>query len=186
MAVTADAEIVARCRRGDASAMRELVERFQGDVFGVCRRVLRHAQDSEDVAQEVFLRVFRSLHRWDGHRPLKPWILAIAVNRCRTAIGQRAKRPETVDYLESSEAAAPPDDSRELSEGIRDAVDGLRQEFREVFTLFHEQGQTYEEISEAVDRPVGTVKTWLHRARAEVLEFVKSRGLIAKAIGDKT
>lgn len=176
--MTADLELVRRCRKGDSAAMRELVERFQNDVVGLCYRLLRHAQDSEDVAQEVFARVFRSLGRWDAKRPLKPWILGIAVNRCRTAMGKRMRRPETVDYLEETAAAEPPDDSRELTEGIRTALESLRQDYREVFVLFHEQGQSYDEISEAVDRPVGTVKTWLHRARVEILDYLRRRGLV--------
>ena len=175
-AVIADAELVTQCRAGDATAMRALVERFQVDVFGLCYRLLRHAQDSEDVAQEVFVRVFRSLRRYDPARPLRPWILAIAVNRCRTAIGKRKRRPETVDYLGETEAAQPADDSAEMTAAIRDAVDALRDDYREVFILFHEQGQSYEEISVAANRPVGTVKTWLHRARALIFEHLKERG----------
>lgn len=176
--MTADADLVRRCRNGDNVAVRELVDRFQGDVFGLCYRLLRHAQDAEDVSQEVFVRVFRSLARWDAARPLRPWVLGIAVNRCRTAIGKRGRRPETVDYLQETEAAEPVDDSRELTAAIRVAVDSLRQDYREVFVLFHEQGQSYDEISDAVDRPVGTVKTWLHRARAEILDYLRRRGLV--------
>jgi RNA polymerase sigma-70 factor (ECF subfamily) len=61
---------------------------------------------------------------------------------------------------------------------IRAAVDALRSEYREVFVLFHELGRSYEEIAEVVERPVGTVKTWLHRARLEILERLRSRGLV--------
>lgn len=176
--MTADAELVSLCRAGDAGAMSALVERFQSDVYGLCYRLLRHGQDAEDVAQEVFLRVFRSLGRWDSGRPLRPWILGIAVNRCRTALSQRTKRPETVDYLQETAAAEPPDDSRELTAAIRGLVDTLRLDYREVFVLFHEQGQSYEEISEATGRPVGTIKTWLHRARAEIMKALQERGLV--------
>jgi RNA polymerase sigma factor (sigma-70 family) len=177
--VTADADLVARCKAGDARAMRDVVERFQQDVFGICYRLLRHTQDSEDVAQEVFVRVFRSLHRWDGLRPLRPWIIGIAVNRCRTAMGKRVRRPETVDYLaETAAAEEPKDDAPEVAQAIRTAVDALRNEYREVFVLFHEAGQSYEEIAAAVERPVGTVKTWLHRARGEILAVLKNKGLV--------
>ena len=174
----ADAALVKRCLSGDPVAAREIVERFQGDVFAVCRRLLAHLHDAEDVAQEVFLRVFRSLHRWDSARPLRPWVLGIAVNRCRTWIGKRAKAPALADYLDESPDEKPPDDSAELASEIRAAVDALRSDYREVFVLFHEQGQAYEEIAEAVGRPVGTVKTWLHRARLEVLDQLRARGLV--------
>ncbi len=176
--MTADAALVRRCLTGDPAACRELVERFQADVFGVCHRLLSHSHDAEDVTQEVFLRVFRSLTRWDAARPLRPWVLGIAVNRCRTWIGRRANRPELADYLHETPDRRPVDDSTELRTEIRTAVDALRDEYREVFILFHEQGQSYEEIAEVVGRPVGTVKTWLHRARLEILERLRTRGLV--------
>lgn len=181
-AVTADAELVARCRAGEPDAMREMLARHQSDVFGLCYRLLRNTQDAEDAAQEAFIRVFRSLHRWDPSRPLRPWILGIAVNRCRTEMGRRARRPETVDYLHDTAHAGPEDDSREMLAAIRLAVDGLRDEYREVFVLFHEDGRNYEEIAEAVQRPVGTVKTWLHRARAVILGVLRERGLVADQV----
>lgn len=178
MAADPDVELVARCLRGDASATRQLVERFQTDVYGLCARLLHHTQDAEDVAQEVFLRVFRSLRRWDAGRPLRPWVLGIAVNRCRTAMAKRAKRPEPVDYLNDTAGKEPEDTPHELTAAIRTAVDDLRADYREVFVLFHEHGRSYEEISDATDRPVGTVKTWLHRARAEILDRLRRRGLV--------
>ena len=74
----------------------------------------------------------------------------------------------------------------EMAREIRAAVDALREEYREVFVLFHEQGQAYEEIAEAVGRPVGTVKTWLHRARLEILDRLRSRGLVSEEQVPKT
>jgi RNA polymerase sigma-70 factor (ECF subfamily) len=176
--VSADAALVKRCLSGDPVACRELVEQFQADVLAVCRRLLAHLHDAEDVAQEVFLRVFRSLHRWDSRRPLRPWILGIAVNRCRTWMGRRGRAPELADYLHEAPDRRPSDDSAEMVREIRAAVDALRDEYREVFVLFHEMGRSYEEIADVMERPVGTVKTWLHRARLEILERLKSRGLV--------
>ena len=88
--MTDDRELVRRCLRDDPSAVRELIDRFQTDVYALCVRLLRHRHDAEDVAQEVFLRIVRSLHRWDGARPLRPWVLGITVNRCRTAMSSYA------------------------------------------------------------------------------------------------
>lgn len=173
-----DAALVRRCLAGDAVAARELVERFQRDVYNFCLRFLAHQQDAEDVTQEVFLRVFRSLGRWDGERPLRPWILGIAVNRCRTCASRRGKSPDLADYLHETADHRPEDDSLELAQAIRCAVDGLRDDYRAVFVLFHERGQSYEEISQAIGCPVGTVKTWLHRARLIVLDTLRSKGLI--------
>jgi RNA polymerase sigma factor (sigma-70 family) len=176
---TEDATLVGRCLCGDAEAIRTLVGRFQAEVYGLCVRVLNHRHDAEDVTQEVFLRIFRSLRRWDASRPLKPWIMGIAVNRCRTWLMQRARRPELADYLQDTVAGPVADDSAELLMEIQDAVAQLRVEYRTVFVLFHEQGQPYEEIAQALERPVGTIKTWLHRARLEILERLQQRGMVA-------
>jgi RNA polymerase sigma-70 factor (ECF subfamily) len=176
--VVDESSLVRNCLRGQPDAVRELVERFQADVFGLCFRLLNHRHDAEDVTQEVFVRVFRSLRRWDSSRPLKPWIMGIAVNRCRTSMAQRARRPEPVDYLQDAPARDDADDSAELVRELRDALGDLRAEYREVFVLFHEHGQSYEDIARAVDRPVGTIKTWLHRARLEMLDRLRRRGMV--------
>src|SRR6476660_581584 len=182
VADVADDEVllVRRALRGDAQAIQCLVETYQSHVFGLCVRLLNHRQDAEDVTQEVFLRVFRSLKRWDKSRPLKPWIMGITVNRCRTWLSQRSRRPELADYLQDTAPARPEDDSAELAREIQAALDELRWEYRSVFVLFHEQGQPYEEIAEALDKPVGTIKTWLHRARMEVLERLRRRGMVSE------
>jgi RNA polymerase sigma-70 factor (ECF subfamily) len=179
-----DADLVGRCLRADADAIRCLVDRYQGDVYALCYRLLHHRHDAEDVTQEVLLRVFRSLRRWDAERPLKPWILGIAVNRCRTWMGQRSRRPELVDYLEDVTPSPPADDSAELVAEIQAALAVLRPDYRIAFILFHEQGQPYEEIAAILGRPVGTIKTWLHRARLELLAKLKKRGL-ATEVGNE-
>lgn len=175
-----DATLVRRCLKGDAEAIRLLVGRYQSDVFGLCVRLLHHRQDAEDVCQEVFLRVFRSLVGWDAARPLKPWIMGIAVNRCRTWLGQRSRRPEPVDFLQDIVAGQPEDDSAELLAEIRGALADLRDEYRVVFVMFHEQGHPYEFIANTLQRPVGTIKTWLHRARLELLDRLRQRGMVTE------
>jgi RNA polymerase sigma-70 factor (ECF subfamily) len=170
--------------KGDSEAVQALVDAFQAPVYGLCVRLLTHRHDAEDVTQEVFLRVFRSLRRWDPTRPLKPWIMGIAVNRCRTWLAQRTRRPELADYLQDVVAAPDADDTAELLHEIHSALQELRPEFREVFVLFHEQGQTYEDIAQSLECPLGTVKTWLHRARMEVLERLRQRGMVSSEVSD--
>lgn len=175
-----DASLVRRCLRGDDVAVLALVEQFQADVFGLCVRLLHHRHDAEDVSQEVFLRVFRSLRRWDSRRPLKPWIMGIAVNRCRTWLAQRARRPEPVEYLHETAAGPPADDGAELTREIQSALSELRLEYRGVFVMYHEQGLPYEQIAQALGKPVGTIKTWLHRARLEILDRLRRRGMVSE------
>jgi RNA polymerase sigma factor (sigma-70 family) len=179
---TEDVTLVRRCLRGEAEALQLLVRRFEAEVYGLCVRLLNDRHDAEDVTQEVFLRVFRSLRGWDPARPLKPWIMGITVNRCRTWLTQRARRPEPVDYLQDTVSGPAADDSAELLQEIRAALAELRLEYRTVFVLFHEQGRPYEEIALTLDRPVGTIKTWLHRARLEILERLRRRGMVADEV----
>src|SRR5437588_3085861 len=168
-----EAGLVRRCLKGDAEAVGSLIRRFQDLVFGLCLRLLQNRHDAEDVSQEVFLRVFRSLKRWDATRPLKPWIMGITVNRCRTWVAQRKRQPELAPYLQDTAPARAGDDSTELAAEIQAAVADLRLDYRTAFVLYHEQGQPYEDIAEAMDKPVCTIKTWLHRARLEVLEHLR-------------
>lgn len=110
-------KLVRRCLEGDQLAMRALVERYQGQVFGLCYRMLGNRQDAEDATQETFIRVLHSLRRWDSSRAFEPWLLAIAGNRCRTALAARKRRPHWHTLVEPPvEPACPSSDVRQLSE----------------------------------------------------------------------
>ena len=176
--MTDDAALVTRCLNGEERAARELVERFQTLVFGVCYRMLEQREDAEDVAQDVFLRVFRSLKGWDPTRPLKPWILTIAANRCRSALQQRPRNSlrSSLDLDEIVPAAS--NESRDLSEELQIVIGELRDEYRMCFVLFYQQELSCAEIASLMDCPEGTIKTWLHRARRELAERLKRRGVL--------
>ena len=175
-----DPELVERIRSGNSEATGLLVERFQGIVFGLCYRMLGHRHDAEDITQETFLRALRGIFGFDPARPLRPWLLEIAANRCRTALATRARRPRLApasaaeDHVDPRPGVADPDD---LAGELQQAIGRLRPEYRLVFLLYHEQNLAYEEIARSVERPVGTVKTWLHRARAELAEHLARRGV---------
>jgi RNA polymerase sigma factor (sigma-70 family) len=173
-----DRALVEALRAGDPQAPGLLLHQFHGVVFGLCYRMMRHRQDAEDVVQETFLRALGSIAGFDADRPLRPWLLGIAANRCRTAMGRRARRPIVTDSIEESVDHRPGRaDPEDLAGEIERALGHLRTEYRMVFTMFHEQGLPYEEIALVIDRPVGTVKTWLHRARAELAEYLTRRGV---------
>lgn len=170
--------LIAAVRAGQADAVRRLIDRYQGAVLALCVRMLGHRQDAEDVVQETFLRACRSLAGFDSNRPLRPWLLGIAANRCRTALARRARRPglldTPVDQADPRPGLADPDD---LAGEFNRALDRLRPEYRAVVVLYHDQNLSYEDISAALDRPVGTIKTWLHRARAELAADLARRGV---------
>jgi RNA polymerase sigma factor (sigma-70 family) len=179
-------QLVQRCLRGDQQAIADLVARFQPEVYGLCIRLLRHYQDAEDATQEIFLRIFRSLRCWDPNRPLRPWIMGITVNRCRSWLAQRARWPEPVAYLQETVPSRPSEDCAELVQEIRTAVAQLRSDYQSVFVMYHERGLSYEDISAALKRPVGTIKTWLHRARLEVLNWLRRRGMVPEVDHDRS
>jgi RNA polymerase sigma-70 factor (ECF subfamily) len=171
-----DAALVQRCLSGDSEALRSLVLRYEHVVFSLCVRMLRDRHEAEDVAQEVFLRVVRHLAKWDAARPLRPWVLAIAANRCRTWLSRRARQPTATDGCEawSSEQRSSSDLGEELQSGIAQ----LRPDYRTCFLLYYQQELSVEEIARSLDCPIGTVKTWLFRARKELAERLKQRGVV--------
>lgn len=159
--------------------MLALVERFHGQVFGLCYRMLGQRQDAEDASQETFVRVLKNLHRWDPTRDFEPWLLAIAGNRCRTALSSRKRRPAWDGMVEQLPDDAPDERAAEhLGEEVQLALGALRDEYRQAFVLFHEHELSYAEIAETMDVPLGTVKTWVHRARRELIDELRRRGVV--------
>jgi RNA polymerase sigma-70 factor (ECF subfamily) len=180
--VADDRKLVRRCLAGDADAIRTLVRTFQGIVFGLCFRMTRQREDAEDITQDVLIRSIRSLKSWDRCRPLRPWILAIAANRCRTYLQQKSRRPQPTDSLADVPDLRRPVHDRELAGELEIALAELRPEYRMVVIMFHHQELPYEEISAVMNRPIGTVKTWLHRARAEMARHLASRACMADLV----
>jgi len=172
-------ELVGRSLAGDQSAMAALVDQFRGQVFGLCYRMLGHRQDAEDMAQESFVRALRSLANFDTRREFTPWLLAIAGNRCRSLLSKRGRRAIATDELDKVADPAPDGQAASnLAEEIELALRELRPEYRQSFVLFHEQHMSYAEIAETLACPVGTVKTWVHRARRELADHMLRRGVV--------
>jgi RNA polymerase sigma-70 factor (ECF subfamily) len=169
-------QLIRRCLTGDQQAMLDLVNRFRGQVFGLCYRMLGHRQDAEDAAQETFSRVLRNLDSWDSNRAFEPWLLAIAGNRCRTALARRMRRPAVRTLTEPVASAAPDmQAARQLAEEVELALASLRAEYRQAFVLFHQHELSYAEIAEVMECPIGTVRTWIHRARRDLIRFLQAR-----------
>ena len=170
--------LVRRCLSGSQTAMLELVRRFQGPVFGLCYRMLGRREDAEDAAQETFIRMLRSLSHWDEARDFEPWLLAIAGNRCRTALATRKRKPVPESLDEVSPIAGEEDQGSHLAEEVQRALGQVRDEYRQAFVFFHEHEKSYGEIAELMEVPLGTVKTWVHRARRDLMDQLKQRGAV--------
>jgi len=169
-------ELARQCLTGDAESLRAFVGRFQQLVFSLCLQMMRHRQDAEDVAQESIVRAVRHLATWDQSRPIEPWLMGIAANRCRTALERRNRRPVVMETLPEPSTNAHPTPGG-IGEEVQRAVDTLRDDYRQCFTLFHVQQLSVQEISDLMHVPAGTVKTWLHRARKILADELQRRGV---------
>ncbi len=174
-----NAALAEQFRQNDERAFSKLVRRHQQLVFRVCMRILGHQQDAEDVTQETFSRMAKYLDRWDPKRPLEPWLIAIAGNRCRTFLARRRVHQsltgvsEPVTQRTTEQMAA---DS--LEEEVMLALQLLPEKQRQAFELFHRRGLNYAEIAKELACPVGTVKTWVHRARTKLMEQLRDRDVV--------
>lgn len=143
--------------------------------------MLGHRQDAEDAVQETFARVAKHLAGWDQQRPIEPWLLTIAGNRCRTLLSRRKTTLPLIDGLDpASHTAEQAQQAEVLDEEVQLALVELRPQHRRAFLLFHHDQLSYAEIAEEMDCPVGTVKTWVHRARTDLIQRLRDREVLAE------
>jgi RNA polymerase sigma-70 factor, ECF subfamily len=168
-----DEVTLARAQIGDRAAQAVLIERYQRPVFALLSRMLGGQRALvEDLAQETFLRVLRSLHGFDRRGParLSTWILTIATRLALDDLRRRTPRPEDAVVAGSTPAVLPRPDQdanrRALALALVRAVESLGTPFRAAFLLREVHGLTYEQIARALDIDPGTVKSRLARARA--------------------
>ena len=166
----AEIELARRARRGDAAAFGALVQRFQRPIYRFCWRLLRSA-DAEDLAQDTFVRAFVHFERFDPERPVLPWLIAIARRLCL----DRLRRRTVMVRAETEPLTQPPAPGPEGEASLREqlvrldhALAGLGEGPREAIILFHIEELSYRDIAAALEVPMGTVMTWLHRGRAQL------------------
>lgn len=175
--------LVDECLRGDQIALREFFDRFRGQVYGLCYRMLRQKEDAEDATQETMVRVVRNLHRWDQNRAFEPWLLTIAGNRCRTRLAKRVKRPTHLTLEHPlPDGHLLDEEAKHLKEEIELALVNIRSEYQSAFKMFHEKEMGYAEIAETMSVPLGTIKTWVHRARREIVTKLRKRGVFGERL----
>lgn len=175
-----DASLALAASRGDRQAFGRLVDRHKRSVYGLCFRLLRHPEDARDAAQESFVRAFAALETYDPTLPFAPWVLRIARNHCLDLVRRRSGQPPEVALDGAAEDGAPelpdratplPDETlaaRQQAGRLERAVAALPARYREVVHLFHAEHLSYKDIARTMDVPIGTVMTWLHRARARL------------------
>jgi RNA polymerase sigma-70 factor, ECF subfamily len=161
-------------RHGDSRAFEELVRCYQHRIYGVALRMLGNRADAEEVSQEVFLRAYQSVAGFRGDSKLSTWLYAIASRLCLNRLAGRRLRPapQSEDRLLRIEAAeGDPGDHAERTEleaALQRAIAELPEERRIAVVLRDLEGLPYEEIAQALGVELGTVRSRLHRARAEL------------------
>ncbi len=191
-----DSELVRRFKGGDRRAYEEIVRRYQHRVFTMCLRWLRHEAIAEEVAQDVFFALFRSLADFRGESQLSTWIYRVVINHCKNKKMYRFRRSE--DRHEPLEGLGRDDEPQRqiASEGpgtdallhkseaevlVQRALERLDEEQRAIIVMRDVEDLSYEEIGEILELPRGTVKSRLHRARAE-LALILSENLVAQDV----
>jgi RNA polymerase sigma-70 factor, ECF subfamily len=166
----AEIDLARRARRGDAAAFDALVLRFQRPVLRFCWRLLR-STDAEDLAQDTFVRAFVHFERFDPERPVLPWLIAIARRLCLDLL-RRRKMTARIEAMPVSAQLAPSPEGeasfREQLARLDRALADLDEGPREAIILFHIEEMSYRDIAAALEVPMGTVMTWLHRGRAQL------------------
>jgi len=178
------ARLVTAAKAGDKKAFSRLVEAYQDKIYGYLSRMLSDPDEAEDVAQEVFVRAYRSLKKFRGASSFHTWLYRIASNLA-IDVARRRKRQDgsvysldaPVDIGEDEYEREIPDDShapdqlteqQEVQELVREAVMELPEKLRDVVVLYELQGESYEDIAGILDVPLGTVKSRLFNARGQL------------------
>ena len=176
-------DLVERCRKGEDEAWRELVDRFGQKVYSIAYHFTLKREEAEELAQEVFLKVFENLHRYDGSYPLTAWLVSISRNLCIDRY-RRHRREKSFRFV-SDDAVLPllKSDDDPSAEAVRKerakllfwALSEIPEDLAEILVLRDLDGLPYEEIGRALQLPDGTVKSRLFRARAEVARKIRER-----------
>ena len=172
----AELELARRAHRGDVAAFEVLVLRFQRPVHRLCWRMLRSSA-AEDLAQETFLRAFVHFDRFDPERPLLPWLLAIARRLCLDLLRREKLMPTTAEIPATIDPAPGPERQALVNEELsrlEGALADLDEGPKEAIVLFHLEGMSYRDIAAALEVPIGTVMTWLHRGRARIKKALET------------
>ncbi len=172
-----DGRVAQRHLEGDPQAFGALVDRYQTRLLNFVNRTIGDRERADDLVQEVFIRVFRHLHRFDQTKKFSTWVYTIASNLAKTELRGRRRSPLVLHQaLEVEDATAHPDDLLHrsyLADAVAECVRQLPEVLRDVFVLRELEGMSYEEIAEVTRCNVGTVRSRLSRARSSFARLIK-------------
>ena len=182
-----DAALVKRAQAGEKRAFELLVNKYQRRILRLLGRILHNQSDVEDIAQETFLKAYRALPKFRNESAFYTWLYRIAVNTARNHISSKHNQVFVSDQMESQdgetfslldnltdgETSETHMHNRELIEALQAALDELPEQLRQAIVLRELEGLSYEEISTAMDCPVGTVRSRIFRAREAISERLK-------------
>lgn len=187
-----DKKLIEKAAGGDVEAFEKIIEEYQNIVYSIALRMAGNETDAFDMAQEVFIKLYRNLSKFDGRSKLSTWIYRVASNTCLDELKKRKRiRDNTKSLNEEFETA---DDSvvleikdtkplpeeeienSELKETLNSAILKLSDQHKEVIILRDIEGFSYEEIADITKNSVGTVKSRLSRARAALRKILKEYG----------
>ncbi|MDB4155437.1 RNA polymerase sigma factor RpoE [Gammaproteobacteria bacterium] len=181
-----DQQLVDRVRAGDKNAFNFLVLRYQNRVAALVARFIKDHQEVEDVTQEAFIKAYRALHLFRGDSAFYTWLYRIAVNTAKNTLVARGRRPPASDLdageAELADIGSPLRDhetpegslaTAALKEAVEKAIEELPEDLRTAFTLREFSGLSYEDITEVMNCPVGTVRSRIFRAREAIDKVIK-------------
>ncbi len=182
----ADQVLVERVQKGDKKAFDLLVLKYQQKVANLISRYIRDPSEVLDVTQEAFIKAYRALPKFRGDSAFYTWLYRVAINTAKNHLAARARRPpqddieaETAEQMDMGTRLKEQDTPErlamqdEIARTIKQAVDDLPEELRTAITLRELEGLSYEEIAEAMDCPIGTVRSRIFRAREAIDKKLK-------------
>lgn len=168
--------LILRCQAGDEAALTELIARYSPGLCSYLARLTAHRDSADDLLQETWIDVYRKIHRLDQPRAFAAWIYRIARDKAYLAMRRRPAHCEPVDLkLAESIAAKEHDLARDDAEHLQAALDQLPFEQREILLLRYVHALSYEQISEVISRPVGTVRSRIHYSKISLRQKMESR-----------
>lgn len=164
-----DYELVRDCLNGDAEKFTELVERYKKLVYSVAYKFTRDAEEVNDLSQEVFVKIYKSLGRYDPQYKFSTWTVKVATNICLDFVRKKKLNSVPLEEIENyARVESTPETiyiKREKSQRVRAAIEELPEIYRLPIIMYHQKGMSYNEIAEALGKPLSIIKNRIFRAR---------------------